>query len=250
MSAVSTNRSGVLKQWVVNLFGNALVFASWYSWLQIPDAHGWQVAWTAVQAVATIGFVVWLRAGTLAWFRVSEFRNQPAIGPAYRRGARHIVPLAIWVGLFAVIAWVVLSANSYSPQFAVWIRQKASAGPAPRSVMHGTDWLLFVLLWVVLPAIWVPVASTISAVGLSGGHIVRSWRVLRQPLYWVLFCVLMAMAAWVPYKLVTWVPELATMRAQAWSAGLRFAAAYVIVITAFVLLVWMVGERTDREEPL
>jgi hypothetical protein len=250
MSASTTNRSGVAKQWVVNLLGNAAAIASWYLWLQIPDAHGWQIALTALQAVLTIVFIVWLRAGTLAWFRVAEFRTQAAIGPAYRRGARHIVPLAVWAGLFAVIAWVILSAGNYTPQFAVWIRQKANAGPAPRNVMHATDWLLFALQWVALPAIWLPVASTISAVGFSGAHIGRSFRVLRQPLYWILFCVLMALGTWVPYKVVTWVPDLNTMRAQAWSAGLRFAAAYVIVITAGVLMVWMVGERTDREDPV
>lgn len=250
MSATSTNRSGVIKQWVVNLFGNALVLASWYLWLLIPDAHGWQILWTALQGVLTIAFVLWLRAGTLAWFRVAEYRAQPAIGPAYRRGARHIIPLGIWAAVFAAIAWATISAGDYTPQFAVWIRQKASAGPAPRNVMHGTDWLLFALLWVVLPAIWVPAATTISAIGFSGSHIARSWRVLRQPMYWVLFCLVMALGAWVPYKLVTWVPDLSTIRSQAWSAGLRFAAAYFILITAGLLMMWMVGERTDQEDPL
>jgi hypothetical protein len=60
----------------------------------------------------------------------------------------------------------------------------------------------------------------------------------------------MAMGVWVPYKLVTWVPDLKTLHQQAWSAGLRFAAAYLILITAFILLIWMIGERTDREDPL
>ena len=161
-----------------------------------------------------------------------------------------MIPLAIWAAVFAGIAFVLVSAGNYTPQFAVWIRQKANAGPVPRNVMHGTDWLLFFLLWVLLPAVWAPVAATISAVGFSGSHIARSWRVLRQPLYWVLLCVLIALGAWVPYKLVTWVPEANSIRAQAWSAGLRFAAAYIILITAFVGLAWMVGERTDREDPL
>lgn len=250
MSTTSTNRSGVMKQWVVNLFGNALVLASWYVWLLIPDAHGWQILWTAVQGVLTIAFVLWLRAGTLAWFRVAEFRTQAAIGPAYRRGGPHIIPLAIWAAVFAVMAWVVISAGDYTPQFAVWVRQKANAGPAPRNVMHGTDWLLFVLLWLILPAVWAPVATTIAAAGSSASHVGRSWRVLRQPMYWVLFCVLMAVGVWLPYKLVTWVPDLNSIRAQAWSAGLRFAVAYVILITAGLLMMWMVGERTDREDPI
>ncbi len=76
MSLANTNRRGVLKLWLVNLVGNAAVLGAWYYWLLIPDAHGWQVAWSAVLALLTVVFVLWLRAGTLAWFRVAEFRKQ------------------------------------------------------------------------------------------------------------------------------------------------------------------------------
>ena len=250
MSATATNRSGVLKLWLLNLVANAAVLAVWYYWLLIPDAHGWQVASSAVIALLTVLFVLCLRAGTLTWFRISEHRAGPGIGAAFRRGARHIIPLAIWAAIGAFIVWIVFSAGNYTPQFSVWIRQKANAGPSPRSVMHASDWILFVLLWVVFPAIWAPVATTLAAAGVSGGHALRSLRVLRQPLYWVSLCILMGLGVWVPYKLVTWVPDLKSLSQQAWSAGLRFAAAYLILITAFILLVWMVGERTDREDPL
>lgn len=245
-----TNRSGVFKLWLLNLFGNAAILASWYWWLQIPDAHGWQVAWTAAQALLTIAFVLWLRAGSATWFRVSEFRNQAAIGPAFRRGWRHAIPLAVWFVFFVVIAWIIIRGGNYTPQFSVWIRQKVNVGPSPRNVMHGSDWLLFLLLWVVLPAIWIPLATTIAAVGFVGRHMRDSLRVLRQPLYWLLFCLSMALAAWVPYKLVTWTPELSTMRQQAWSAGLRFFAAYIVMITAGLGLMWAAGERTDRADPI
>src|SRR5271157_4069168 len=107
MSAAITNRSGVLKLWLLNLFANAAALGAWYYWLLIPDAHGWQVAWSAVLAVLVIFSVVWLRAGTLAWFRVAEFRNQPAIGGAFRLGLRHIIPLAGWAALGAAIAWLI-----------------------------------------------------------------------------------------------------------------------------------------------
>jgi hypothetical protein len=250
MSAANTNRSGVLKLWLLNLVGNAVVLAAWYYWLLIPDAHGWQVVWSAVLASLVVVFVLWLRAGTLIYFRVAEFRNKPTIDVAFRRGFRHIVPLALWAALGAAIAWLILQAGNYTPQFSVWIRQKANAGLPPRGVMHASDWVLVVLFWVMFPALWAPVATTIAATGFSGRHIARSFRVLRQPLYWILLCILIALGAWVPYKLVTWVPDATTLRSQAWSAGLRFAMAYMVSITAFILLVWMVGERTEREDPI
>ena len=250
MSAGATSRSGVLKLWLLNLVANAAALALWYHWLLVPDAHGWQVALSAALALLIVFGVVWLRAGTLAWFRVAEFRTQSAIGSAFRRGLRHIVPLAVWFGLGVIVGWLLLSAGNYVPQFSVWIRQKVNAGPSPRNVMHGSDWVVFVVRWIVLPALWLPVATTIAGVGLSGGHAVRSFRVLRRPLYWISLCVLIAMGVWLPYRLVTWVPDLKTLHQQAWSAGLRFAAAYIILITGFILLIWMVGERTDREDPI
>ena len=250
MNATGTNRSGVLRLWLLNLFGNAAALAVWYYWLLIPDAHGWQVACSALLALLVIVLVVWLRAGTLAWFRVAEFRSQAVIGPAFRRGLRHMVPLAVWFALGVLVGYLIIRVGHYTPQFSVWIRQKVNAGPPPRNVMRDTDWFLFLLLWVVLPALWLPVATTVSAVGFSRAHMARSFRVLRQPLYWILLCVLIGVGAWVPYKLVTWVPELSTLKQQAWSAGLRFIAAYLILITAFLGLVWMVGERTDRHDPL
>jgi len=250
MSAGVTSRSGVLKLWLLNLVANAVALALWYYWLLVPDAHGWQVALSAALALLVVFGVVWLRAGTLAWFRVAAFRTQTAIGGAFRRGLRHVVPLAIWAAIGAGIWWIIFSAGNYVPQFSVWIRQKVNAGPSPRNVMHGSDWLLFAVLWIILPALWAPVATTISAAGLSGGHGMRSLRVLRQPLYWILLCLLMALGGWVPYRLVTWIPDLKTLHQQAWSAGLRFAAAYVVLITAYVLLIWMVGECTDREDPI
>lgn len=250
MSAAATSRRGVFKLWLLNLIANAAAIAAWYGWLLIPDARGWQVAMSALLALLVIVCVVWLRAGTLAYFRVADFRNRPELWRAFRRGARYIVPLAIWAAIFGGLAWVVLSAGSYTPQFAVWIRQKINAGPSPRNVMHNTDWLLFVLLWVVLPAIWLPVAVTIAAAGVHAAKLRRSLRVLAEPAYWFALCALIALGAYVPYRLITWVPDVPGLHKQAWSMALRFGAAYLVMVTGFILLVWMVGTRTDREDPI
>ena len=250
MTAARTNRTGVMKLWLLNLVANAAALAAWYYWLLIPDAHGWQVAASLLLAIVIGVLIVWLRAGTLAYFRVSQLRNQPEILPAFRRGLRHIIPLAIWAGIGAATIWLILSAGNYTPQFAVWIRQKANAGPAPRNVLSATDWLLFGLLWVILPAIWVPIATTIAATGLNLQRIGQSLRVLRRPLYWLWLCLILAFGIYIPYKLVTWVPELDSLAKQAWSMGLRFTLAYLIGVTAFILLVWMAGVYTDREAPI
>ena len=40
--------------------------------------------------------VVWLRAGTFAYFRLAEFRDTATVWRAFRRSLRHIIALALW----------------------------------------------------------------------------------------------------------------------------------------------------------
>ena len=100
MTSTTTNRTGVVKLWLLNFVANAGLLAVWYFWLLIPDAHGWQVAGSGLLAVIAIVLVLWLRAGTLAWFRVAEFRKQRNIWRAYRHSLRYIPALAFWVLVF------------------------------------------------------------------------------------------------------------------------------------------------------
>jgi hypothetical protein len=244
---MTAKHSGVAKLWLLNLVGNAALLAAVYFWLQLPDAHGWQVAGTALVAVIVIFFGLWLRTGTFAYFRVAEFRDRAAVWRAFRHALRHMLGLLVWALLFAVLAWLLWRLRTYTPQAGVWLRQKLNAGPAPRNVTRDLNWLL-VLLWLVLLAIWLPIGTTIAAAGFRLKRMARSLRVLRRPAYWLWFFALVFVGAYVPYRLVWWIPELDDLRKQAWSMGLRFLAAYVILISAFVALVLVVGTRTEKED--
>lgn len=244
---MQANRGGVVRLWLLNFFGNAAALVAWYFWLLNPDAHGWQVAASLPTAVCIIALVVWLRAGTFAYFRLAEFRNSGAVWRAFRHSLRHIVVLAIWAAILAALLWFFWDLRTYTPQAGVWIRQKLNAGPPPRNVTRDLNWLIVLIVAVILPAVWLPVATTLAAAGFNKG-LTRSWLVLKRPMYWVWFCVLVIVGGYIPYKLVWWIPALDTLRKQAWSMGLRFFVAYVLLITAWIVLVWMVGDRTERED--
>jgi uncharacterized membrane protein len=116
--------------------------------------------------------------------------------------------------------------------------------------MADANWLLFLLNCVVLPALWLPIATTISAVGFQPEHIIRTRSVWKQPMYWLWLCLLLGVGVYVPYKLVWWIPDLQTIRQQAWNMGWRFLLAYVIGVTVFIVVVWMTAVRADREDPV
>lgn len=250
MTSTPTNRAGVAKLWLLNFVANAVVLAAAYFWLLIPDARGWQVAGSALIAIFIVALVLWLRAGTLAYFRIAESRKDGAVWRAYRHALRHVPALALWVLVFLVFAWLLLSLRPYIPQFAVWIRQKLGVGPSPRNIMADANWLLLLLVGIVMPGLWLPIAATVSAVGFTPKHIVRTRRVWKRPLYWLWFCLLLGFGIYLPYKLVWWIPDLQTIRQQAWSMSLRFLLAYLIGVTAFLAVVWMTASHTDREDPI
>lgn len=248
--AASSKHGGVFRIWLLNLAGNAGLMAAAYSWLLIPDAHGWQVAGSIVLLAVIIFLLAWLRAGTLAYFRLAEFRENATVWLAYRRGLRHVLSLALWAAVFALIAWILWSLRNYTPQAGVWIRQKMGAGGAsPRNVTRALNWLIVLLVFVIMPALWLPVAMTISAVGLQSARIQRSLRVAQHLGYWFWVSVLIVAGVYLPYRLVWWIPDLAGIRKQAWSVGLRFSAAYLLGIAVFIVLVWMVGMRVEGEDP-
>ena len=245
---MQANRGGVAKLWLLNFVGNAAALAAWYFWLLVPDAHGWQVAGSLAAAVCIVVLIIWLRAGTFAYFRVGEFRNSGAVWRAFRHSLRHIVVVAIWGAMLAALLWFFWDLRTYTPQAGVWIRQKLNAGPPPRNVTRDLNWLIVLIVSVILPAVWLPIGTTLAAAGLTKG-LARSWPVLKRPMYWVWLCVLVFVGGYVPYKLIWWIPNVGDLRKQAWSMSLRFLVAYALLVTAWIALVWMVGARTEADDP-
>ena len=247
----SANRGGVARLWLLNFFGNAAALAAWYFWLLVPDAHGWQVALSLVAAVAIVLLVAWLRAGTFAYFRRTEFRERGEVWLSFRHAVRHIYVLVLWAIALAAVLLFLFRLRVYSPQFGVWLWQKLPESlrvTSPRGMAQGADGLLWVLFFVVAPGFWLPVATSIAAAGWRA-RVLHSLRATRHVTYWVWFFLLIAVCVYLPYRLIWWIPDLDTLRKQAWSMGLRFFAAYVLVITAWIALVWMTGVRTEKEDP-
>jgi hypothetical protein len=249
---MNAKHKGAAKLWLLNVVGNAALVACFYFWLLLPDAHGWQVGASALLALVVIFGGVWLRAGSFAYFRVGDFRENASVWRAFRHALRHIVALLLWLIPLAVVEWCLISLRQYAPQFGVWFWQKSPIHfglGSPRQVYHVADWLLWFLIWVLIPIIWLPIASTVAAAGLRSARMARSLRLLRRPAYWLWFVALMLIGAYIPYKIVWWIPDLSTLTKQSWSVGLRFALAYLLLISAWVALLLVVGERVENEDP-
>jgi len=248
---MTARHKGVGKLWLLNLFGNVALVAAAYFWLLLPDARGWQVALSGVMAIVVVFLGLWLRAGSFAYFRVAEFRDNATVWRAFRNAFRHITALVVWAIPFGAVEFGLFWLRQYTPQFGVWFWQKAPAlrFGSPRQVFHAADWLLL-LVMALLAAIWLPVASTVSALGLKASRMVRSLRILRRASYWLWFVLLILVGGYLPYRLVWWIPELSDLRKQAWSMGVRFAVAYLLLISAWVALLLVIGDRLEKEDKI
>lgn len=247
---MNAKHAGMVKLWLLNAIGNAALVGAAFSWLLLPDARGWQVGASALAALLIIFCGLWLRAGSFAYFRVAEFRDTASVWPAFRLGLSHIVALLLWVIPLAAAEWGLFRLRQYAPQFGVWFWQKFSAlrFGSPRAIYHTADWILLIVM-ALLVAMWLPVATTVSAAGFKIGRMARSFRVLKMIGYWAWLIVLVVVGVYLPYKIVWWIPNVSTMNRQAWSAGLRFFLAYLVMISAWVALLLVVGTRAEQEDP-
>jgi hypothetical protein len=251
----NANRTGVAKLWLLNFVGNAALLAAVYGWLTLPDAHVWQVGSSAIAAILVVFFGLWLRTGTFAHFRVTTFRENSELRPAFCHALRNMIPLALWAIVLVAIGWCLFSLRTYSPQFGVWFWQKMPGFLrglcSPRQLTHAANGILFVLLWVLLPGVGLPVGTTVAAAGLAPKRMVHSLRLVKRPLYWLWLCVFFLAGLYLPYRLITWLPFSDGLRGEAWSMGLRFALAYLIAVTALLGLVWFVGTETEKgDDPI
>ena len=247
---MNAKHTGMVKLWLLNAVGNAALLTSAFFWLLLPDAHGWQVGASGLLALLVIFCGLWLRAGSFAYFRIGEFRDTAAVGRAFRHSLRHIIALLIWVIPIAAAALGLFRLLKYTPQFGVWYWQKFTAlrFGSPRAIYHTADWLLWILMGL-LAATWLPIATTVSAAGLKPRRMARSLRVLRRLSYWLWVVALVVVGGYLPYKIIWWIPDAATLHKQAWSAGLRFFVAYLVLISAWVALLLVVGTRAEQEDP-
>jgi hypothetical protein len=246
---MNAKHSGAAKVWLLNMFGNAVLVAAVYFLLVLPDAHGWLIAMSALLALVVIFFGVWLRVGSFAYFRLEEFRDNAEVGRAFQHSLPHLVALIVWFIPFAAVEWWLFRLRQYAPQFGVWFWQKFSMlrFGNPRGIYHAADWVLWIVM-VLLFALWLPVASTVAAIGLKPTRMARALRVVKGPAYWGWVILLLVIGLYLPSKLIWWIPDLSTLTRQVWSAGIRFLLAYTLLISAWVGLLLVAGTRADKED--
>jgi hypothetical protein len=226
---------------LIHALANALLLWLGYYWLGLGEGRASALLWSALVAVALVSLGSWCYGAAFLYF------DAPVLA-AWRTALRHLLPLAV-AAVFLVMLYFALdgfaaSRNSWAATTASWFTLKLRKPVRPAAVLRAIEMVLWLVRWMVLPVLWLPMVAGIAALGWRGFRALGSrW---RKPLYWVEAPVLLLMAAWLPLKLLAWVPEIGSFGLQMASFVARAAAAYLLFVAGWLAIAFVTSGGKPR----
>jgi hypothetical protein len=223
---------------------NAALLGLGYYWLGLGEGRARALAWSAFVALIIVCLACWAYGAALVYFRPESGSDAFA---AWRAALRNLVPLAIAVVVVAVIYFYLARWAEYSSspaaQLASYLTLKLRRPVRPASVLRWFNALLWLVRWVIVPVLLLPMLSAIAAKGWSGfrgfGGLARRW------LYWIEVPLLLLCTIALPLKLLGWVPH-AAFGLEAASFLVRALVAYLFFVAAWLALAFVTSGGTPR----
>lgn len=236
--------------WLLHLFGGALLLLLGYAWLWIPDEKVWELIGTVLLGAVILVAVLWIEGGTLAFFRQFHAGGKGNLWPSFHAVLRRLPALAVWTAILLFFLWLIgLSEDhldSWGGALASWMTMTVRYPVHPRGLVRILETLQWLVAWGLLPLLLLPLAEIAASASWRafGGAGLRaaakrvwSWR------YWLIFAVLFLVGAYLPERVVLWVPEASRMATQSTSLAIRFVIAYVLAVSVGLVLLSFLGRR-------
>lgn len=216
----------------IHLAGNAFLLWLGYTWLGLGESRAGALMGSMTVALAMVCMACWLHGASFPFF--AERRVGAAFGAALRR-----LPALIAASIAVLVVYVLLSRLADAmdqPGFtlASWLTLKLRKPVRPATVQRVFQAVFFVIRWVVLPVLMLPMVSAIASRGWRGFAGIGGR--CRSLLYWVEAPVLLLLAVWVPMKLIAWVPHVKSFHMEMTSFVVRAAAAYLLFVVGWLAL--------------
>ena len=221
---------------LVHLVGNALLLLLGYEWLGVGESTVPRLLWSAVLALAILTGFCALHGATFAYFRGAKLRA-------------NFVPLVVLAIGAIVLYALVWKLADYSPQpaltLASYLTLKFRKPVRPATVQSVFNVALWLVRWVLLPLVLLPVASGVAARGWRGfGE--WSWRGRG----WLLAPVLLLCGLWLPFVLLGWVPHVGGFWLEMASFVVRIGVAYLLFVAAAVAVEFVTSRgRLSLSQP-
>src|SRR6185437_6006389 len=115
----------------------------------------------------------------------------------------------------------------------------------PSSVERGFHALIWILRWIVVPVVLLPLAAGAAVEGWAGIRR-RSLVPGRRIVYWIEVCALLLCAIWIPLKLIHWIPQVNSFNGQFASLAIRMGLGYLLFVAALLSLEFLTSSGRPR----
>jgi hypothetical protein len=253
MRALIRSAVAPLSDWrmlALHLVGNALLLAAATFWLRIPEAHAWQLLFTALTGLAILFAFAWLHCGTLAHGLTPGSKTLPG---NFRASIRHLPVFVVFVAILILLMnWTInLSDQSWQISGYYFTRLphflQSSIG---ESFFH--RWVEFkfaATTWFLLPALFLPFLSAVSSLGFSLRGFRAALRMYARWKYWLALAVATLIGVWLPDLLANWTP-FHGLRKETVSMVLRLLTAYVLAVLVWLTTSALVGSLLRAALPV
>ena len=231
---------------LLHFFGNALVLWLAYYWLGIGESDGAHLAWSAIVLIAAACAAVWMHGAAMVLFRPGANRD---FAGAAKTALRH-VPALLAVAVIAALIYSLLAYwnNSFGHRAFVigsYLTLKFRKPVSPESVLRWYRALIWIVRWLVVPGVLVPLAASVASFGWRGFRVRAPGRI-KNIVYSLVVCALLLAGVLAPLKLILWVPQISAFAWQMASFLARLGAGYLLFVAALLLLEFVTSAGKPR----
>jgi hypothetical protein len=228
----------------LHLTGDAFILWLGYVWLGMGESSTLRLLFSALVIVLFVCSGVWLHGLALVHF---DANADSSLRSASQIALRHVPQLLVLVFIacvvYALLAWLYGALGGLAFTIGSYLTMLFRKPVPPEKVLavfHGIIWLLG---WLVVPALLMPIAARVAVEGWRG---FRFSHQSKRAVYWLQVFLLLLAAIWLPMKLLAWIPGMPNFAAEMASFLIRLAIAYLLFSVLLLVLEW----RTAGGRPL
>jgi hypothetical protein len=226
----------VLTLGALHLAGDALILWLGYAWLGMGESNTLRLLLSGLVILLFACSAVWLHGLALVHF---DGAAGSSLGRASRVALRHLPQLlaVLFIAclIYALLGWLYGSLGGVAFTMGSFFTMLVRKPVAPETILAIFHGLIWILRWLVAPALLIPLAAQAAVHGWHGFRVPQQ---SKRPRYWLQVFLLLIAGVWAPMKLLAWIPGMPNFAAEMASFLIRLAIAYLLFSMLLLVLEW------------